>query len=111
MKKIFAIAVLALAMVSSAFAGTFLDPNGATSFTQNNSGVLATNLTNTTQDVRFVQPGLELNLVLAPYSSQQVGSNSYGFYEWTCPSPYVTVIQGTNTMPTYDTHNTSMNCR
>jgi hypothetical protein len=109
MKKFLALAVLMFAV--SAFAGTFPDPNGATTFTQNSQGVMATNISTVTQDVRFVQPGIEINLTLQAGESREVGNPSLGFYEWTCPSPYVAVIQGTNTMPTYDSHNTYMSCK
>ena len=111
MKNILATIVLALAFVASAFAVTVTDANGATVFTQNSSGVLATNISGVTQNVRFVQPGLEINFTLAPGEARQVGTPAYGFYEWTCPAGYVAVIQGTNTLPTYENHNQTMSCR
>jgi hypothetical protein len=110
--KIFATAVLALALVASAFASTLTDPNGATKFYQiPGGGVQITNLSNTTQNVRFVQPGVEINLTLNAGDVQTVGTSTQGFYEWTCAAPYVAVIPGTSTLPTYANHDTQVNCR
>jgi hypothetical protein len=111
MKKIFAIAALALAFVATAFAGTtFNDPNGATTFTQYTNGVQASNISNATVNVRFVQPGLEFNLTLAP-GEGRFFSGDGSFYEWTCPVGYWAVIPGTNALPTYANRNTTANCR
>lgn len=112
MKKVLVIAALALVFAASAFGVVITDPNGATRFNQiPGGGVQVTNISNTTQNVRFVQPGVELNLTLSAGDVQTVGTSSAAFFEWTCPAPYVAVIQGTRTLPTYDNHNTTMNCQ
>ena len=111
MKKIFAIATLALALAVSAFAGTtYNDPNGATSFTQYTNGVQATNISSNTVDVRFTQPGASFNLILAPGESKFLNGDG-SFYEWTCPAGYWIVVPETNVQPTYENHNQTMSCR
>jgi opacity protein-like surface antigen len=112
MKKIFAIATLALALVASAFAATKFDPNGQTSFTEYSNGIQVANISNQTVDVLLVQPGFSVNLTLLAGQSTLAGSSSSnGWYEWTCPAPYNVVIQGTYQQPTYDNHNMTMSCR
>jgi hypothetical protein len=111
MKKIFALTILALAFVTSAFAQkVYPDPNGNTSFTQYTTGVTATNIGNTTVNVRFVQPGLEFNLVLVPGQSQFLPGNG-AFYEWTCPLGQQAYVVGTYNLPTYANFGERVSCR
>ena len=112
MKKMFAVLTLALALVAVASAQTIADPNGATTFTRVGSSVRVSNVSNATQDVRFVQPGgFFANLILSAGDTVTVSSSNDAYYEWTCPAPYNVVIPGTVNSPDYSNHGQTMNCR